>query len=562
MSHEPSSQYLPVFLRHASLCATVAVLLTVWCIGTPLQAQRDERVRPERVQIDWPAAARDAQLLSPNLAAPATSKLFRPQHAAQVAKLLESYTVKEGMLPVAHLSTLMAQLYPGVATIPIPVLAPVDTERYLSAKIRASQYRRLARQSFLSASIERLSLLPGLSGYDALVTISSRVLRDLTIPEALRPQLHIAGTILTYGNGSEGEIVAGMQELYPGLRRLLGDEEATYTFRKYGVPYFINLACSNGPPKPKALTCTQADAIVRIVLRDLRLVGGGPLAIRSRTTPILPRPTKISPDFRYFPPGKLLPGTSETAQGGSPTSGLYGGDLQFPIKSDRAYANSQVFMHWGNCLSTPGTTDKMVFLPKQTGDKFKRYKCKQNPSMVLLKFEGHDENYAYPWRDNYCEARGTEGTVECPQQKGHAGQDIRPSSCALDPKDKSRCSIDRFEVVAVAKGAAMWKTGDYENHVKFVADDGDNKLYYMYLHMSPTALKDAKLKKGEFVKKEQGEKIGKVGNFDKAEAGATTAHLHFEIRRGDHIGKPLSPYLTLIRAYEKLIKAKGTQIQD
>ena len=95
------------------------------------------------------------------------------------------------------------------------------------------------------------------------------VLRDLTIPEALRPQLHIAGTFLTYGNGAEGEIVEGMQELYPGLRRLLGDDEATYTFRKYGVPYFINLACSNGPPQPEALTCTQADAVVRIVLRDL-----------------------------------------------------------------------------------------------------------------------------------------------------------------------------------------------------------------------------------------------------------------------------------------------------
>ena len=543
-------------LKPISVLAMLALLVTLWG-GLPTHAQRgDTIVRPDRVEVDWLGAARDAALSWPELSSPLASTKLTPLQRARVAKRLRSYTRKEGMLPLAHLNTLVAELYPGVATIPIPVLAPVNTE-HLSARIRASQYRRHTRQSLLSASIEKLSLLPGLSGYDALVTISSPVLRDLTIPEALRPQLHIAGTVLTYGNGAEGEIVDGMQELYPGLRRLLGDDEATYTFRKYGVPYFINLACLNGPPKPKALTCTQADAVVRIVLRDLHLIGGGPIAIKSRTAPNVSQPTAISPDFQYFRPGNLLEGTSESGQGGAPNSGLYGEDLQFPIKAPPAYANSQVFMHWGNCLSTPGSTDKMHFLPKQAGDEFDRYKCKQNPNLELLKFEGQGQNYSYPWRDTYCEARGTKGTVECPTKKGHAGQDIRPSNCVKDVKDKSRCSIDRFEVVAVAKGSALWKTGEHENHVKFVADDGNNKLYYMYLHMSPKALKDAKLKKGELVKKKRGEKIGMVGNFEKAKAGGTTAHLHFEIRRGDNIGDPVSPYLTLIRAYERLIKAKG-----
>jgi murein DD-endopeptidase MepM/ murein hydrolase activator NlpD len=75
-------------------------------------------------------------------------------------------------------------------------------------------------------------------------------------------------------------------------------------------------------------------------------------------------------------------------------------------------------------------------------------------------------------------------------------------------------------------------------------------------------LKDAGLKRGETVAVKAGKVIGKVGNFEKSKAGGTTAHLHFEIRRGDNIGKPLSPYLTLIRAYERLIGATGTEITD
>jgi hypothetical protein len=554
-----ASQTKRSLVRRVSLLALFAVLPTVWFTGSPSHAQRDEKVTPKRAQIDWPMASRDAEALSPHLTSPATNKVFPAQHVRKVPGFLKRYTVKDGMLPLANLSALTEPLYSGIAAVPVPVLAPVDTARLLSKRVEGGRFQAVAKRAFLGESIESMEVLPGLSGYDAIVTVSSSMLRELGIATTLKPQVHIGGTALIYGAGEDGELVADLQGQYPGLRRLLGADEVTYAFRKYEVPYFINVACSNAPPTADSLACTQADAIVRVVLRDLRLLGGGPVANKPRAALIarIPKLTKISPDFKYFPPGKLLSGTSEGNKGGSTSQEVYGDNLLFPIKSAPAFANSQVFMHGGNCLE-----GNKIPLPPQPGDNFERYKCRQNPDKQLLNFEGHEENYAYPWRDNLCEARGESGPAECPIQKGHAGQDIRPARCIAVPGNKARCSIDVFEVVAIIDGKAWWKTGDHENHVRLMYDDPNNKFYYMYLHMSPKALKDAGLKRGETVAVKAGRVIGKVGNYEKSKAGGTTAHLHFEIRRGDNIGKPLSPYLTLIRAYERLIGATGTEIVD
>jgi murein DD-endopeptidase MepM/ murein hydrolase activator NlpD len=546
-------------IRRLSLLAPFAVLPTVWLMGTPSQAQQDQKAAPKRAQIDWQAAARDAEALSPQLSASADSKELPEQHARKLPGVLEKYTVKERMLPLAHLSALTEHVYSGIAAIPIPALAPIDTTRFLSARVEGGRFRPVTKRTFLGESIESMEVLPGRSGYDAIVTVSSSMLRELGIAEKLKPQLHIGGSALIYGSAEDGEIVADLQGQYPGLRRLLGADEVTYTFRKYEVPYFINVACSNAPPTANSLACTQADAIVRVVLRDLRLIGGGPLANKASALDIAPQllPAKTSSDFKYFPPGKLISGTSEGNKGASPSREVYGDNLLFPIKNAPAFANSQVFLHGGNCLE-----GNKIDLPRQPGDNFDRYKCRQNPDKELLNFEGHADNYGYPWRDNLCEARGESGPPECPVQKGHSGQDIRPGKCIPEPGNKARCKIDIFEVVAIIDGKAWWKTGEHENHVRLMYDDPANKFYYMYLHMSPKSLKEAGLKRGETVAVKAGRVIGKVGNFEKSTPGGTTAHLHFEIRRGDNIGKPLSPYMTLIRAYERLIGASGTEITD
>src|SRR5262245_32118071 len=273
------------------LLALFAVLSATWFMGGPSHPQRDEKIASKRAQIDWQAAAQDAESLSPQLTASATSKELPEQHARKLPGLLEKYAVKDGMLPLAHLSTLTEQVYSGTAAIPVPALAPVDTTRFLAARVESGRYRPVDKRTFLGESIERMQILPGRSGYDAIVTVSSSLLRKLGIAEALKPQLHIGGSALIYGSGEDGEIVADLQDKFPGLRRLLGADEVTYTFRKYGVPYFINVACASAPTATaNSLACTQADAIVRVVLGDLRLIGGGPLANKASAAEIAPQP--------------------------------------------------------------------------------------------------------------------------------------------------------------------------------------------------------------------------------------------------------------------------------
>jgi Peptidase family M23 len=323
------------------------------------------------------------------------------------------------------------------------------------------------------------------------------------------------------------------------------------------VPYFANMGCLQGSRQPGGLACEQADAIVRAVLRDLRLIGGGPLEFKPRALPVEPRPTKVSATFKYNPPGRLLKGTSEGGgESGDTTCKLHGaGHLGFPIKLRPVYANSQVFMHSGNCQ---GDRQDVLDAPD---DEFDHYKCKQN-GIELLDFEGHRANYDFPWRDNYCEARSgapAGSAPGCPQGKGHAGQDLRPWYC-IPARDKgTRCKIDVFEVVAVADGNAWWKTEPYENHMRLMLDGG---IYFMYLHMSPSALWNAGMEHGRAIPVTKGQVIGMVGNFDKAVVGGTSTHLHFEIRYGYDIGAPVSPYWTLVRAYELHINARGTEVAD
>ena len=102
------------------------MLLTVGCLVTPIFAQRSEQAVPQSVQVDWPAVVRDVQTLSPRLSTDPKDKAFSALHHASVAKRLNSYALKEGMAPLAHLNELVVDLFPGMATVPVPVLVTVN----------------------------------------------------------------------------------------------------------------------------------------------------------------------------------------------------------------------------------------------------------------------------------------------------------------------------------------------------------------------------------------------------------------------------------------------------
>ncbi len=88
----------------------------------------------------------------------------------------------------------------------------------------------------------------------------------------------------------------------------------------------------------------------------------------------------------------------------------------------------------------------------------------------------------------------------------------------------------------------------------------DERVRFRYLHMSPKQLDADGMVSGRFVK--EGEVIGKVGNFWYREA-ATTYHLHFDLQVPTKYGWVfVNPYMTLVAAYERLIRARGVELRE
>ena len=207
-------------------------------------------------------------------------------------------------------------------------------------------------------------------------------------------------------------------------------------------------------------------------------------------------------EFSWMPAGDLVAdsGTGQTLQIN------YSPAMRFPMEAGQAYANSQVYGHGG-------------YLGPGGGQ------CNAN-------------NYAYAWRDNFCETRGY-GTPMCPSGTGHQGQDIRPATC----QDATHWAV------AVADGT-ITSIGSYS--VRLMSDDG---VRYTYLHLEKDTLL---VEAGDRVS--QGERIGYVSN----EFGgtATTIHLHFEIKMAVDTGGEIQntnvpPYLALVDSYERLLTANG-----
>ncbi len=198
--------------------------------------------------------------------------------------------------------------------------------------------------------------------------------------------------------------------------------------------------------------------------------------------------------FSYLPPGDLIPGSGD----GRVDYKVYLPDMRFPIENAPAYANSQV---WG----VGGMNG-----PWKTGG------------------ECNSDNYNYPWRDNYCEWRDRYYSMPlCPADRGHQGQDIRPSTCA-----------DSTHWAVAAEGGTITYIGSYSVNLQ-----GDSGIRHSYLHLNHSTLA---VWEGKRV--EKGDKIGKVS--DNMGGTSTTIHLHYALKSG---GVYIPTYMSLVRSYEDLI---------
>ncbi|WP_417482758.1 M23 family metallopeptidase [Maricaulis sp.] len=208
-------------------------------------------------------------------------------------------------------------------------------------------------------------------------------------------------------------------------------------------------------------------------------------------------------EFTWMPAGDLI----EDSGTGQILQINYAPDMRFPIEAGQAYANSQVYGYGGYLGPAGGQCNAA--------------------------------NYAYSWRDNFCETRGY-GTPMCPTGHGHQGQDIRPASCT-----------DGVHQAVAAADGTITSIGSYS--VRLMSDDG---VRYTYLHLDKPSLLVAP---GDHVTR--GQVIGMVSN----EFGdtSTTIHLHFEIRMAVDTGGSIEntnvpPYLALVDSYQRLLEGEDS----
>jgi hypothetical protein len=449
---------------------------------------------------------------------------------------------------LTQLNAAIAKILPKITASPVPVLLPFDTAVYLHDAVQGTAGD--AGKYLLGLSTATL-FFPGPSGYDAVLSLRPQDAPDLNLTFARAVNVQISGSALLYElNGSvvaDETAVSQLDGQFPGIRRVLIESHLRYSFVRYGVPYFVSIECFDGSNSSRRLSCREADKVAVRFLKALNVVGGAPPANgASLAQQPIERPEQVSPDFTYYAPGDILPGTGSRGHSGRADSTVYA-KIRFPMAQAPAYANSQSFMNWGNC-------DLTGRIGLGGRDKNAAYRCRVNDKTLLT---DESKNYAYPWRDNFCEHRDYY-VGQCPSGLGHQGQDVRPSFCLEHVEGAGRCDPYQEDVVAVADGVVMRSPGDRSLYL--VVDKPGEHIRFRYLHMNPQMLDAAGMVSGREVA--EGEVLGAVGNYGR-EAGGTTYHLHFDAQVPTRDGWVfVNPYMTLVAAYERLIGARGQVVND
>jgi len=119
---------------------------------------------------------------------------------------------------------------------------------------------------------------------------------------------------------------------------------------------------------------------------------------------------------------------------------------------------------------------------------------------------------------------------------------------ACDPKQQPIVAVrDGIVIRSSKQQAATLQTNTYTEHIRF-----------RYMHMNPSVMDADGVLNGRHLA--EGEKIGVVSNYLDHPNG-TSRHLHFDVQVFTRDGWIwVNPYVTLISAYERLIRGRGHEI--
>jgi hypothetical protein len=430
------------------------------------------------------------------------------------------------MPALVQLNAVTSQIFTGIGRSRVPVLLPFDTAAFLDARLNGAP-------SSLSLSRYQADFRPadlfdaGPAGYSAVFSLAPGAGDGM--PQrifAKSVEVQITGSILIYDIddplGGKGEPVKSLMAQFPDLRRFIREGYVRYAFTRFGVPYVVSIECLDSTPRARRLACREAYPVAERFLKALRVAGGQPSRPRMDIPSVVAeRPVERSSDFTYRPAGDIIANSGFRKQGGRADFTAYS-RIRFPLEKPPAHAHSQSFR-------------------------------KRRPSEKPAEPAGG--NAGYPWQDNFCEARSF-NVGQCAGGFGHQGQDISPGECAAAGEGGYRCDPKQQAVVAVRDGvvirslkqqAATLQVNSRTEHIRF-----------RYMHMNPASLDADGVLNGRQVG--EGERIGVVSNYMDHPNG-TSLHLHFDTQVFTRDGWLwVNPYVTLISAYERLIRGRGREI--
>ncbi len=465
-----------------------------------------QEMKPPRIshaQVDWNAVTAELQTTD------AFGPVFDDGDGVPIPPVAD---------PLGVLNRAVSARFPDVAASAVPVLLPFDANAFLHDRENHSGPAE-PQPNYLSGFESVPFFQAGPGGYDAVVTARATDLKDLGIGFSDRIFVHISGAGVVYELDEPKRMTvwpvnAEIAAEFPGAKRVFLENYARYSFVRYGVTYVVAIECFDGPSRYRKIACKDADKVAIRVLKSLKLVGGSPQeAPEAPAAGTIDRPAAVSTVFTYYPPGAFMRSGAKVKTGVIDYT-VYA-RIRFPMADAPAFANTQ-----------------------------------------FARSEGSPQNYLYPWHDNFCEPRAF-FVGQCGSGLGHQGQDIRPAYCRQRGPG-ARCEPYQHDVVAARDGMVMRAPGQQAIYV--VANAPNGRVRVRYLHMSPKQLDADGMVSGRVV--HEGEVIGKVGNYWYRE-GATTYHLHFDLQVPTKYGWVfVSPYMTLVAAYERLIKGRGVELRE
>jgi murein DD-endopeptidase MepM/ murein hydrolase activator NlpD len=478
--------------------------------ASPLAAEEFRTPSISTVRVEWRAVLDQFRAELDGAPAAASNFAFSSQRRVSAPD-------PRAMPALVQLNGVTSQLFTGIARSPVPVLLPLDTASYFEARLNGAAPE--ASLSRFQADFRAADLFSaGPSGYDALFSLEPGAGSGLPQRTFAKPvEVQITGSLLTYDiadpQGGKGEQVKSLSAQYPDLRRFIREGYVRYAFTRFGVPYVVSIQCLDSTPTARRLACREAYPVAERFLKALRITGGLParprLDIQAEASA---RPAERSADFTYRPPGDIIAGSGSHGQGGRADFNAYS-QIRFPLEAP-AFIHSQ---------------------KRRSSDKVDA------------------PNSSYPWRDNFCEARSF-SVGQCPNGFGHQGEDVRPGACPAPVE--GGCDPKQQPIFAVRDGVVI--RSPKQQAATLLINTRNEHIRFRYMHMNPSAMDADGVLNGRQVS--EGEQIGVVSNYLDHPNG-TTRHLHFDVQVFTRDGWIwVSPYVTLVSAYERLIRGRGREI--